>query len=213
MALNPREHISNLPHDARAKIKDGRVYFYALRDPITNECRYIGKTVRPVTRYRRHIVEAETKKRDHHCARWIRIVLGNGLFPQMEILETLVSEDGWEEREKFWISYYRSTGANLTNIMDGGQGAQNPSQEWRENVRQRMKGNSFAVGMRHTDETKERIRQGHLGRKFTDEHKKKINWLGRKHKPETIEKMRNRIVSKETREKMSMARRARILVP
>ncbi len=85
-------------------------------------------------------------------------------------------------------------------------------------------GNQHALGYRHTDETKERIsntlRNGsHIsywqGKKFTDEHKRKVSEAGRGRivSIETREKLRNlhlgRKVSPESRQRMSDAAKLR----
>jgi hypothetical protein len=67
-------------------------------------------------------------------------------------------------------------------------------------------------GKKLSDKQKEILRQSHLGKKPTDEHKEKIRRanLGRKLNPEHVEKIRRasigRVVSKETREKQRRAK-------
>lgn len=38
----------------------------------------------------------------------------------MDIIEECY--DNWDERERFWISYYRMIGENICNLTDGGEG-------------------------------------------------------------------------------------------
>jgi hypothetical protein len=92
------------------------VFIYSLKDPVTNEVRYVGKTINPKGRLSSHIKYAKFKK--YHSAYWIQSLLNEGYKPVMEILEEANSET-WAEREVYWISYYRSL-YDLTNISDGG---------------------------------------------------------------------------------------------
>lgn len=95
-----------------------KIYIYSLIDPFTNEIRYVGKTKNLEKRFRHHI--NNSKKRNYHSANWIKSLLIKNRKPKIEILEEC-TKDNWEEREKYWISYYRKT-YDLTNILDGGNG-------------------------------------------------------------------------------------------
>lgn len=93
---------------------------YVLRDPRTNEIRYVGKTVKPLNdRLASHINDSKTKK--SHRGRWIASLLKIGLSPIIEMIETC--GDNWAERERFWIAHYRAATEKLTNECDGGEGA------------------------------------------------------------------------------------------
>ncbi len=95
------------------------IYIYALKDPTTNEIRYVGKTNNPTNRYAGHLSDKNNRL---HKTRWINTLKENGLLPVIEILEC-ASRDNWKERERYWIKKCRSEGANLTNISIGGEGA------------------------------------------------------------------------------------------
>lgn len=92
-------------------------YIYALQDPITDEIRYVGKSINPEERLKYHIKhlkrEANTWK-----SRWITKLLNQGLSPQLIILEEVVGR--WQEAEMFWIAYLKSIGCRLTNLTEGG---------------------------------------------------------------------------------------------
>jgi len=91
------------------------IKIYKLLHPITNEIRYIGKTKNVLSkRYSEHIARAK-QGHDSHVYCWIGKLLKDNLKPTIELVEEC-TEDNWEEREQYWISYY----PNLTNISKGG---------------------------------------------------------------------------------------------
>lgn len=114
------------------------VYIYKLVDPTTEEVRYIGKTNNKnlKIRFNGHMYQAnKNNKLKLYC--WIRKLKASGLEPKIELLET-ANSNNWEDRERYWISYFRDTG-NLTNISDGGVSAMKT--EW---VQERVhKANSY----------------------------------------------------------------------
>lgn len=80
------------------------IYIYTLKDPISNEIRYVGKTTSIKTRLNAHITRSKNNK--YHSARWVQSVLKKGLKPIIETIEEC-DETTWVEREKHWISFYR----------------------------------------------------------------------------------------------------------
>jgi hypothetical protein len=92
-----------------------KVFIYTLKHPITNEIRYVGKTVNCKDRLYNHIAKAPKFKR--HSSRWINSLLKENLMPVMEILEEC-NEYNWEEKECYWIAQF----TNLTNHTLGGEG-------------------------------------------------------------------------------------------
>lgn len=94
------------------------IFIYKLIDPITNEIRYVGKTINLLKRLQTHI--ARSKTNTYHSARWIKSLLDKGVKPVIEIIEEC-NENNWSEREIYWIKYYRDK-FDLTNILDGGNG-------------------------------------------------------------------------------------------
>ncbi len=91
------------------------VYIYSLLCSITNEVRYVGKTVNMKARYYDHIYKSLTGHKSQVC-KWIRSLITQGHQPIMSKIE-MCPEDNWEEREKYWISKYD----NLTNVHEGGK--------------------------------------------------------------------------------------------
>lgn len=96
--------------------EEQRYTIYALRDPRCDEIRYVGITRQTVQkRLTAHLKDARNGAQ-WHCARWLKQLLGEGLRPQVEILETTSHAD----REIFWIAHYRAQGCRLTNATSGG---------------------------------------------------------------------------------------------
>lgn len=93
---------------------------YVLRDPISGEIRYVGKTVRAMAdRLRGHIQRSMRKRTHRDC--WIAGLMARGQRPLIEAIET--AGDDWAARESFWIQHFRRAGFRLTNQTDGGEGA------------------------------------------------------------------------------------------
>lgn len=95
-----------------------QIFIYTLKDPITNQIRYVGKTTNIKQRLYGHIRRAKSGYNSPICA-WIRKVMKNSLKPIIEIKE-FCNEKNWEKREIYWIKFYRKKYDNLTNISDGG---------------------------------------------------------------------------------------------
>jgi group I intron endonuclease len=92
------------------------IYIYTLSDPISNDIRYVGKTVNPTKRYRKHL--KESSRRGYHSSCWINSLLTNGVEPIITVIE-ICDDSNWDEREKYWIELY-SKQYDLTNIHEGG---------------------------------------------------------------------------------------------
>ena len=120
------------------------IYIYTLSHPITNEVRYVGKTINIKRRYKQHLYD----KRGTHKASWVKSLRKDGLKPILNILEECT--DNWQEREIHWISQYD----NLTNHSIGGGGVD--------------------YSRTTSEETREKMRQAQLGKTLTEEHKRKI---------------------------------------
>ena len=119
-------------------------YIYTLKHPITNEVRYVGKTINIQRRYKQHLYD----KRHSHKASWIKSLKAENLKPILTVIEEC-TEENWIEREKYWISQYD----NLTNLREGG-------------------GADFKRTT--SEETKEKIRQKNLGKITSEETKNKL---------------------------------------
>lgn len=144
---------------------------YVLKCPLSFEVRYVGITSVGVgCRFNNHIHYAR-KGSKYHVHLWIKTLLDQDLLPIIEAIETTSDE----LREVFWIKHYRDVGARLTNHTDGGGGSRgyvwseesrerasriqsNRSEEWRQNMSRAKQ------STRHSEETKDKMRQSHLGK-------------------------------------------------
>lgn len=95
-----------------------QVSIYGLIDPRTKQVFYVGKTVQPLKhRLQQHIFPARTNRKHHARARWIRSLLGDGVKPEITLLET-VPENEWREAERRWIDQCKKQNPLLTNHKD-----------------------------------------------------------------------------------------------
>lgn len=171
-----------------------KVFIYALCDPITFEVRYVGKSYNIYQRYHHHITE---KRKTYKC-NWIQKLLKGGLLPKLCILEecNIINCD---EREKYWISFEKMCGCNLTNATSGGDGSCDCliSEENKLKIKLRMVGKNIGkenpfFGKHHSEETRNKIRQARLGKHHSEETKIKLGKISS-----------NRIITDEFRKKMS----------
>ena len=134
-----------------AGLAEKPAFIYGLRDPRTEEIRYVGKSIRPQERLTNHMNEPPSSC---HRSHWIQELKAMGLRPALVLLERVDGAWSWQESERRWIAYGRAQGWPLTNNTDGGDGVVNLPEAARAKMR--------------------------------------LTWLGRKHKPETIAKLRFR---------------------
>jgi len=95
---------------------------YVLKNPDTNEIRYIGQTIQLLKRrMATHIYDTlygNNGKYNIPKTHWFRKLFKQGKFPLIELLEE-VERDKLNEREMYWISYYKDK-TNLLNLTAGG---------------------------------------------------------------------------------------------
>lgn len=94
-------------------------YIYILKDPNTNQVRYVGKAKNPKNRYSNHI--NKNRDKNTHKRNWINKLRKNNQKPILEVIEK-TTNNKWKEREKFWIKYYLDKGNKLVNYTEGGDG-------------------------------------------------------------------------------------------
>lgn len=92
------------------------VDIYVLKDPTTNEVRYIGKANDAAKRLLSHI--RDSRRRDTPVYRWFRKLAENNLIPIIEVIETCTVEM-WPEVEIRLIAEYKKT-SRLLNVALGG---------------------------------------------------------------------------------------------
>ncbi len=153
-----------------------QVFIYTLSHPITNEIRYIGKTVKNLSqRLKNHIWES--KKQTCHRHNWINKLLKEGLKPKIELID-VVHEDNWIFWEMYWIEQFKAWNFNLINETPGGDGY-----DW--------------TGRTHKNESKEKMSKAkkglptwNKGKNLTKKHKNKLSKAhsGKKLSKSSIEK-------------------------
>lgn len=193
------------------------VYIYALCEPDTGEVRYIGKAVDPQQRLAHHLYPSALKP-ETHKNRWLRQLLAQGLKPTTSILES-VTDRPWQEAEREWIARYRESGANLTNILDGGIGGL-MSTELSDEIRARwsalrrgrkglpmppeLRAKLLAIhtGAKRSEQTRALLRAKALGRRWTDEQRARMS-----------EQRTGHPVSEETRAKIGAKHKGKVYGP
>lgn len=181
---------------------------YILIDPLSQEIRYVGWTVRPLEkRLAAHLREANQAK--HHRACWIASLARSGQRPVIrEIMR--VPQDQWADAERYWIAYFREQGCPLVNGTDGGEGT---------------------LGQRHTPETRAKMSAAKKGRPssrkgiaMSDAQKKKLSEaakrqmadpaaraaVSRVHSGKTISKSHREAVSEGNRRRWARQRQEAI---
>lgn len=143
-----------------------KVKIYTLKHPDTLEVRYVGKTVRSLSRrLGNHIDNAKRSKHNKHLSNWILNILSLGKRPIIELIEE-VDHSIWQEREKYWIKQY----PNLINLTIGGDGCEG----FLHDEATRIKCGLANIGRKHTQEFKDAISDRFKGVKLSEEHKAKI---------------------------------------
>lgn len=99
-------------------------YFYTLSDDSDPEnIRYVGVTTRLLKqRLYGHRYNANKKeKRAQPVHKWMWSVMEKGSTVSIHFLDEC-DETLWEDREKYWIKYYKDLGYDLLNVQEGGAG-------------------------------------------------------------------------------------------
>ena len=148
-------------------------FIYCLKDPISLEIRYIGFTSKTLKyRLKKHIDNALYNKHNKHLCNWILKLREQNKVPIIEEIECC-TEDNWSQKEKYWINFYSLS--KLLNITEGGDiNIIKHSKETKEKIRQKK------VGIKPTKETLLKRSKALKGRLFSEEHKKKISISNKK---------------------------------
>ncbi len=169
------------------------VVVYALRDPETLACHYVGKTTNLARRAQAHMLDAR-RGVGTYKAKWLRAL---GTAPAVEVLEYLaLDESNWQTAERYWIAEMRRRGEPLTNGTDGGEtgpswlGRKRPpiTAEHRENLRVAHLGQSPSA------EARRKLSDANKGRKphdFTAEARAKMaaRKLGNTYRADSVKRM------------------------
>jgi hypothetical protein len=102
-------------------MQEKKYEIYQLKDPITNEIKYVGVTTNGLSkRLSQHISDVK-RRPELYKAKWINSLLKQNLKPVIELIE-VCDILTWEEREIYWIKKYKDEGLKLTNLHPGGAG-------------------------------------------------------------------------------------------
>ena len=104
--------------------KEKMYYFYTLRsDDFPEDVRYVGVTTQTLNqRFSEHKYKATSEKfRSQPVHKWMYSKFQQEIGVQIKYLDECI-ESLWEEREKYWIKFYKDAGARLLNLQLGGSG-------------------------------------------------------------------------------------------
>jgi len=111
---------------------------YILVDSVDREnIRYVGQTTLTLPkRLKRHINSCTYEI--SYKNNWIKSLLKQGRIPEIKVIEIIDSDDPliWDEREIYWISFYKKLGHRLTNTTLGGHGIR-----WSEEMKKKASKN------------------------------------------------------------------------
>lgn len=164
-----------------------KVKIYGLKDPNTNEIKYIGKTELTLKKRLYYHIWSLKKCSNKHKINWFKKLLKENKKPIIFLIEE-VDFDLWKDREKFWISEMRKEGCKLVNYADGGEGY---TSEWLKKLWENKAYREFHTnrvigsknpffGKKHSEETKQilkikcpkkGIENGNFGKKLSEEEK------------------------------------------
>lgn len=96
-------------------------YIYVLKDPISNEIRYVGKSNNPENRLKKHLNTSSLMESWTSKNKWLLNLKKQDLLPIMEVIDS-TELDNINELEIKWIKYYNGLGLELTNGTVGGDG-------------------------------------------------------------------------------------------
>jgi group I intron endonuclease len=135
------------------------VYIYSLNCPITNNPKYIGKSVNIKDRLYKHLKE---DKGNLKCM-WIKSLKNKGLKPTIEQIDA-VPESEWQFWEQYYISLFKSWGFELKNGDLGGLGGGRMLRETKDKI-----------SKSHKERLKDRTKSSMYGKKHTPETLKKMS--------------------------------------
>jgi hypothetical protein len=167
---------------------------YILIDPRDGQVRYVGWTIDLRQRLRDHMKPSRlngNQRRD----RWLASLIADGFYPHVETVEHGDGQ-GHAEAECKWITRYRSLGFDLTNLTDGGEGAQ---------------------GRLHTAAAKQRMSEKRRGRKPSPQAlaAARVATLGKSRDPKTVAAMRARLIGRPKaeihRQRLAASKRGKTL--
>lgn len=113
-------------------------YIYTLKDPISKEIRYVGKTKDIKDRLKRHMSDSYLIESWTNKNKWLLNLKNKGLNPILEVIDE-GNQSNINELEIKWISYYKDLGLDLTNMTNGGDGCDNKGIKRTKSAIEKMK--------------------------------------------------------------------------
>lgn len=147
-------------------------YVYVVENLVNGKI-YVGQTTDLKARENAHL----NKKRKHSIINSAVQKYGKESF-EFILLESCISQEQLNEREIYWINQLSTLSPNGYNLKEGGDGGGKHSEETKEKIRQRRLGHR---GYKHTDEARQLIRESKWGAKNP--------FFGKKHSEETRNKI------------------------
>lgn len=182
--------------------------YYLSSPKDSNNVRYVGFTSLDLKkRWYSHINHITNDYR----GRWVNSLLKQNLKPEIHIIEEFSDYDSWQDKEKYWIKYYKDKGYKLTNGTSGGLGIFEPSKETQKNM------SKSRVGQKRSEQTKKKMSEIRKGMVFTQEHRKNlsISHMGIKPSIETRKKrsesLKGIIFSEERKNKISKSQIGKVV--
>jgi len=143
------------------------VKIYVLKNPITNEIHYVGRSLNPKVRYRMHIHLSKKSKHKNKKDAWICGLLNSNLKPSLEIID-ITSEEDAIEKERYWIETLKKT-CDLKNCRDFIENNYLFSEETRKKMSESAKRTCNRRGTKTSEEGKINIGNSKRGTKQTKE--------------------------------------------
>lgn len=201
------------------------VTIYTLECPTTGHVKYVGATKRLRRRYNCHVSDPRSCDKTEWI-RQLKLDGKRPIVGVLEVVESS-NENDWQEAECFWIDTLRYYGCQLLNRYTGGNKGRRSCFETRQKMSLARKGKPFSAthkanlgsanrarvlppeviarmsalrkGIPRSAETKAKLSKAHKGKTLSVEHRRKIGLAGtgRRHSPETLEKMRILALARE----------------
>lgn len=137
------------------------VFIYKIVCPITNDIKYVGKTLRLERRRQEHNMR-KNKSNPSLIEKWENDLLSNNLKPIFEVIEKC-SEKDWEKREMYWIRKFKEDGHILLNMTNGGDSVNRPITENHNSVKLKGKKLEDYYSIEKSNEIRSKISKNSSG--------------------------------------------------
>lgn len=149
---------------------------YTLNDPLTNEVKYVGRTIQKLSdRLKKHLRAIVNESDKSNRKNWILELNTNNLTPTINLIDIAYSKEDANLLEIKYISFYKEKGLDLLNMTIGGSGS---------------------YGYKHSEETLNRLK----GKTFSEETKNKLSKIRKEEwEKKTDEEKLDNIISQKNR--------------